>query len=126
MVSLANNIFLTTKPGAGCHEVARRPVYIAHVRIVTVRVEVAEVVSNLPWRPLVHGQLKDRMRGSRQVVLGLHKVEQGAVIGGLLPQHIFQVSLKWTFQALKYLHPIKLPLVLGCFVNLIIRMIRLV
>ena len=120
MESIADDVdvFLTRKPGAGCHKVARWPVHVAHLWVVTGRVEVAEVVSNLPRRPLVHGQLKDRVRGSWQVVLGLHKVEQGAVIGGLLPQHVFQVALKWTFQTLKYLHPIKLPLVLSCFVNL--------
>ena len=110
--------FLTTKPGAGCHEVARWPVHVAHVWVVTVRVEVAEVVSNLPWCALVHGQLKYWVRRSRQVVLGLHKVEQGSVIWCLVPQDIFEVALKWTFQPLKYLHPVKLPLVLGCFVDL--------
>ena len=37
-------MFLTTKPGAGCHEVARGPVHVAHLRVVAVRIEVAEVV----------------------------------------------------------------------------------
>ena len=118
--------FLTTKPGAGCHEIGRRPVHVAHVWVVTLRIEVAEVVGNLPWCSLVHGQLKDWVRCSRQVVLRFHKVEQGSVIWGLVPQDIFQVALKWTFQTLKYLHPIELPLVLGCFVNLNIGIITLV
>ena len=120
------DMFLTAKPDAGCHQIAGWPVHIAHVRVVTVRVEVAEVVSNLPRCSLVHGQLKDWVRGSWQVVLGLHKVEQGSVIWGLVPQDIFQVALKWTFQTLKYLHPIELPLVLGCFINLNIGMVTLV
>ena len=119
-------MFLTTKPGAGCHEVARGPVHVAHLRVVAVRIEVAEVVGDLPWCALVHGQLKHWMGGSWQVVLRFDKVQQRPIVWGLISQDIFQVTLKWTFETFKYLNPIKLPLVLSRFVYLTRRKIMLV
>ena len=75
---------LTTKPCAGWHQVSRRPIHVAHLWVVAVQVEVAEVVRDLPWGSLVHRQLKDWVGGGWQVVLGLHEVQRRSIVGSLV------------------------------------------